>query len=98
MVSFPLHEHIVSLDAKIPPPEYIKESPILDLSLVFPDAESSTGVNKFDVLGQWPTIKETTMDPNQLNALKRMITRRFAIVQGPPGTGKTYTSVLVRLR
>ena len=67
---------------------------MFDLSLVFPDEASE--VTSVDVLGEWPKIKETTMDQNQLRALKRMITSRLAIVQGPPGTGKTYTSVLVR--
>ncbi|KAF8469115.1 P-loop containing nucleoside triphosphate hydrolase protein [Kalaharituber pfeilii] len=92
--NFPLHEHIVSLNPDIPPPQYLADDPILDLSHIFPDADSSTGVQSCNVLERWPRIKETTMDKNQLKALQRMITKRLAIVQGPPGTGKTYTSVL----
>lgn len=85
----------MSLEPEIPPPEYIKDNPIFDLSSIFPDAQNDSGVRNVDVLDEWPKIKETTMDQNQLSALKRMVTNRLAIVQGPPGTGKTYTSVLV---
>lgn len=85
----------MSLEPEIPPPDYIKENPIFDLSPVFPDEPSDSEVKNVDVLGEWPKVKETSMDQNQLSALRRMITRRLAIVQGPPGTGKTYTSVLV---
>lgn len=94
MDSFPLHEHIVSLETEIPPPQYIEDNPVFDLSLVFPDIKAD--ISSVDILGPWPEIDEDTMDKNQLQALKRMITSRLAIVQGPPGTGKTYTSVLVR--
>ncbi|KAF8429157.1 putative DEAD box helicase [Tirmania nivea] len=89
--NFPLHEHIVSIETEIPPPQYIQDEPVLNLSLAFPDIGDLTSVN---VLGQWPKIKESIIDQNQLQALKRMITSQLAIVQGPPGTGKTYTSVL----
>ena len=84
----------MSLEPEIPPPDYIKDNPIFDLSPIFEDVQDVSEVNNVDVLGEWPEVK-TTMDPNQLRALKRMITKRLAIVQGPPGTGKTFTSVLV---
>ena len=36
---------------------------------------------------------ESNLDSSQTDALRRILTKRLAIVQGPPGTGKTHVSV-----
>lgn len=36
----------------------------------------------------------TELDDSQQSALRRILTKRLAIVQGPPGTGKTHVSVV----
>lgn len=71
--------------------------------LVKPDIDPETGaelkvfydptLNNVDVLQNFPSIPNSGMDDSQMNACKRMLTSRVAIVQGPPGTGKTFTSV-----
>jgi helicase required for RNAi-mediated heterochromatin assembly 1 len=45
-----------------------------------------------EVLGEFPAIPTSEMDASQIEACKRILTKKIAIVQGPPGTGKTFTS------
>ena len=46
-----------------------------------------------DIIHRWPTQPKSDLDASQLEALRRILTKRLAIVQGPPGTGKTHVSV-----
>ncbi|KAI5796314.1 DEAD box helicase, partial [Peziza echinospora] len=92
--NFPLNNHIVSLENDIPAPEYLQNDPWFDLSKLSKNTEDDPKFKRCNILEEWPPVDKDDMDANQLNALKRMITKRLAIVQGPPGTGKTYTSVL----
>lgn len=85
--SFPLKDHLVSLDESITAPAYIEASPSLDVSSVFPDSRDNV-----NVLGELPT-NEDLLDQSQNAALQTILGRRLAIVQGPPGTGKTHVSV-----
>ncbi|MCJ1436993.1 hypothetical protein MMC27_006376 [Xylographa pallens] len=89
--SFPLVEHIVDLEGQIPAPNYIQEQPLLDVSAIMSDPNKYIDIN---VLDQWPEISESNLDDSQLTALRRILTKRLAIVQGPPGTGKTHVSVV----
>lgn len=100
--SFSLANQLVDLDLDIDPPKYLKEHSILDLSSLVPsDADDSwnsttseqSDLLNVDVLKGFPALPESDMDASQISALKRIITKRVAVVQGPPGTGKTFTSV-----
>lgn len=46
-----------------------------------------------DILKEWPESVDFSMDKSQMISLKRMLTKRLAIIQGPPGTGKTHVSI-----
>ena len=73
-------------------PAYLRESPKLDMSSVL-DSDHHQDYRNVDVLHDWPTCPSSALDPSQLDALRRILTRRLALVQGPPGTGKTFVSV-----
>ena len=47
-----------------------------------------------NVLAEWPAELTSALDTSQMDALRRILTKRLAIVQGPPGTGKTHVSVI----
>ncbi len=87
--SFPLTEQIVSLSQDIEPPQYVLQQPCKDLSHLFKPQQGKDFRN-VDVLENWPEDVESDLDASQIDALRRILTKRLAIVQGPPGTGKTY--------
>lgn len=63
-----------------------------NISLAFPsDGNEFFNVN---ILKDWPQNATSELDPSQLAALNRILTKRLAVVQGPPGTGKTHVSVV----
>ena len=84
-------EHIVALDNNIRAPNYVEEHPLNDLSSALHNENESFGVN---ILDEWPELPESKLDQSQLTALRRILTKRLAIIQGPPGTGKTHVSVV----
>ncbi|OMP83961.1 Helicase required for RNAi-mediated heterochromatin assembly 1 [Diplodia seriata] len=86
--SFPLSEHLISLETAVGTPKYIESNPNLDLTPVF------EGVETMNVLQPWPDNLKTELDRTQVQALQRMLTKKCAIIQGPPGTGKTHVSVV----
>lgn len=90
---FPLSEHLVTVQREVGPPEYVRLHPHSDLSSLvsIDEAERFQDVN---ILQEWPTSNSLTLDNSQSKALKRMMTKKLAIIQGPPGTGKTYVSVV----
>lgn len=47
-----------------------------------------------NILDEWPAGLSSDLDTSQMDALKRILAKRLAIVQGPPGTGKTHVSVI----
>lgn len=47
-----------------------------------------------NILEEWPVELSSDLDGSQMDALRRILTKRLAIVQGPPGTGKTHVSVI----
>ncbi|KAL6718868.1 hypothetical protein ACLMJK_003102 [Lecanora helva] len=90
---FPLSEHIVGLRRDVPPPAYLTIQPQKNLSKIFPTGAEN--LNNLNVLTEWPDLPPAcTLDGWQMKALRRIITKRLAIIQGPPGTGKTYISVM----
>ncbi|KAI5361869.1 Putative P-loop containing nucleoside triphosphate hydrolase, DNA2/NAM7 helicase, helicase [Septoria linicola] len=89
---FPLKEHILFAEPEIAPPKYIADQPYVNLSSVMAASSNQTFEN-VDVLSSWPDQPRSGLDASQLAALRRILTKRLAIVQGPPGTGKTHVSV-----
>ncbi|KAK0319760.1 hypothetical protein LTR82_009095 [Friedmanniomyces endolithicus] len=88
---FPLAEHLVFAQPTIAAPTYVVEKPKRDLSSVMRTNEYATTEN-VDILNHWPAKPSSDMDASQLAALRRILTKRLAVIQGPPGTGKTYVS------
>ena len=88
---FPLAEHLVKIEKDIQSPAYTENQPCMDLSHAL--ALEETDYCNIDVLSDWPEHHGTGLDQSQSEALRRILTKRLAIVQGPPGTGKTHTSV-----
>ncbi|KAJ8106147.1 hypothetical protein OPT61_g9734 [Boeremia exigua] len=89
---FPLSEHLVGVKKDVEPPAYIQNNPYVDLSTLV-SMEDASSFENINVLEEWPAADKTSLDISQSKALKRMLTRRVAVVQGPPGTGKTFVSV-----
>jgi helicase required for RNAi-mediated heterochromatin assembly 1 len=88
---FPLQEHLVDAQKEVGPPRYLEQQPCLNLSAVFTSASEDTAFENVDVLNSWPIDDhETTLDRSQENALRRIVTKRLAIVQGPPGESVHY--------
>ncbi|KAL8997363.1 MAG: hypothetical protein Q9169_003345 [Polycauliona sp. 2 TL-2023] len=90
--TFPLASHIVDIEPQIDPPDYVKESPLKDMSSVFPVCQSESPY--INILDEWPKDTSAELDESQLAALRRILTKQLAMVQGPPGTGKTHVSVV----
>lgn len=63
------------------------------MSSTFTASDTKTYEN-VDILEDWPARPATELDRSQLSALRRILTKRLAIIQGPPGTGKTHVSVI----
>lgn len=92
MARFPLSEHIVSAESSVSAPKYIIDKPKTNLTMVLRNNKHET-YEAVDVIKHWPNQPSSDLDASQLAALKRVLTKRLAIVQGPPGTGKTHVSV-----
>ncbi|KAL5406333.1 hypothetical protein PMIN03_007833 [Paraphaeosphaeria minitans] len=90
---FPMSEHLVGAQKEVEPPEYVRLSPHTDLSPLV-SLDEADQFQDVDILQEWPTGDNLTLDSSQSKALKRIMTKKLAIVQGPPGTGKTYVSVV----
>ena len=87
-----MKEHLVDVQTNVSPPERIQQQPLQDISCFTTiDKENYVNVN---VMDGWPEHVESDLDESQLAALRRILTKRLAIVQGPPGTGKTHVSVV----
>ena len=98
-----MQEYLVKLQTKVEVPQYRLNAPSMDIRSIAHD--NMPGLMDINVLETWPAIQEagvssnnpddmtSGMDKSQIEALKRILTKKLAIIQGPPGTGKTYTSV-----
>ncbi len=76
-----LLSHIVKLDEDLEAPQYVEQQPLRDLRPVFPEnGEMGGDVLQCDILEDWPTLP-SHLDESQLDALKRILTKRLAIVQ-----------------
>lgn len=89
---FSFIEYLVHVKKEVEPPAYIQNNPFVDISTLVSMEEASSFQN-VNVLDEWPASDATSLDRSQSQALKRMLTRKLAVVQGPPGTGKTFVSV-----
>ena len=71
------------------------ESLEADLTCIYSNLNQCEGRTSFDVFHEWPTSSEleTTLHESQIAALRRMLTKKLAVVVGPPGTGKTYVTL-----
>ena len=92
MSRFPLAEHIVEVSAAVSAPQHVLDSPRADLTSVLRNNKHET-YESVHTLTHWPAQPASDMDASQLAALRRMLTKKLAIIQGPPGCGKTYVSV-----
>ncbi|KAK3676923.1 hypothetical protein LTR78_003127 [Recurvomyces mirabilis] len=89
---FPLAEHIVEVNPTVLSPQHVVDNPLADLTSVLRNNRHET-YEKIHMLKHWPAQPSSDMDASQLAALRRMLTKKLAIIQGPPGCGKTYVSV-----
>ena len=90
--SFPLAEHLIDMDKKVAAPKYVEDQPYRNL-LPALNITNKEFMN-IDVLHDWPDNAASDLDSSQVEALRRILTKRLAIIQGPPGTGKTHVSVI----
>jgi helicase required for RNAi-mediated heterochromatin assembly 1 len=91
--SFPLEEHLVNVESNVQPPNYLQRQPFLKMNSVF-NPDTTSNYENVDVLNDWPKDPSTSLEKTQLLALRRILTKRLAIILGPPGTGKTHVSVM----
>ena len=83
----------MGVQTQVEAPEYVVAAPKQNLSSVFENGPTPHAYHSIDVLKEWPIEAKSSLDSSQLAALRRMLSKRLAIVQGPPGTGKTHVSV-----
>ncbi|RLL98124.1 hypothetical protein CFD26_105657 [Aspergillus turcosus] len=88
---FPLADHICGLDSNVDAPDYVKESPTVDIQSAIGQADEERKIN---LLAGWPESPTGDLDKSQWAALNQILTKKLAIIQGPPGTGKTHVSVI----
>ncbi|KAF2858937.1 P-loop containing nucleoside triphosphate hydrolase protein [Piedraia hortae CBS 480.64] len=87
---FPLSEHLVDAVPEVGEPDFVKEHPIMDLTGAL--GEDDPQYKEVNVITNWPDELQSSLDGSQLEALRRILTKKLAIVQGPPGAGKTFVS------
>jgi helicase required for RNAi-mediated heterochromatin assembly 1 len=83
----------VQAKSEIEPPSYVQNNPYTDMSSIV-TMEECENFQNVHILQDWPSSNSHGLDNSQSRALRRILTKRLAIVQGPPGTGKTYVSVV----
>uniref|UniRef100_A0A7S1PFG7 RZ-type domain-containing protein n=1 Tax=Percolomonas cosmopolitus TaxID=63605 RepID=A0A7S1PFG7_9EUKA len=89
--TLPLQEELLlqNLDSELP--QYMKQSPIVDLRQIM--EPNSATIALCDVSNDvFPPQDETIFDQSQYEAMKTILTKRCALVRGPPGCGKTFVS------
>jgi len=82
----------VDVQTEVAPPQYVIDQPYANLTSVLHNNKHETYEN-VNMLQGWPMQPSSDLDASQLDALRRLLTKRLAICQGPPGTGKTFISV-----
>lgn len=96
---FPFLDHLVSLKQDVDAPEYLSHRPCLNIRSLLSDADQlSEQYSSVNVLQSWPEKLPTSLDHSQEDAVKRIITKRLAVVQGPPGTGKVVEKLISYIR
>ena len=99
---------MVYLEKSIGAPTFVEDQPLANLNSLKPDKktedtpfdigdlrleEEKNVLGNVNILGQWPIISSTILDESQMTAVRRVMTKKLAVVQGPPGTGKTFVSI-----
>ncbi|XP_072169022.1 NFX1-type zinc finger-containing protein 1-like [Diadema setosum] len=105
--SLPLSRYIIGLSHVVQAPLYLRarwnkdseEEPPCLLMDIAPllhhrqiEPRQSVAVMKDDA---WPRVSDVTLDPSQLEAVKKALTTELSVIQGPPGTGKTYVGLKI---
>lgn len=91
----------MAVNKSIDSPKYVEGQPLRDLNSLSQTKITNRGdltiedinLKTIDILKEWPIIKGSRLDTSQTAALKRILTKKLAIIQGPPGTGKTFVSI-----
>lgn len=97
-------KQLVDVERIVPPPKFVKEQPLMNLRSLPGTSEpeglgglspedTSARLENVDILSPWPEIEGCKLDTSQMEALRRILSKKVAIVQGPPGTGKTFVSI-----
>lgn len=78
---FPLANHLVEVETEVEPPLYLQKQPFLDMSAVF-RSDTDGEFENIDVINAWPSDPGTELDKSQQKALRRILTKRIAMIQG----------------
>lgn len=89
---FPLAEHLVAVQPHVSSPAYVEDTPCMNMTSVFNNNTTET-YESVNTLAGRPVQPQSELDQSQTAALRRILTKKLAIVQGPPGTGKTFVTV-----
>jgi helicase required for RNAi-mediated heterochromatin assembly 1 len=73
-------------------PLYVSSHPSIDLKATFYGSDKQYDMQNINILENWPSAPEESLDKTQWAAMQQILTKRLAIIQGPPGTGKTHVS------
>lgn len=76
---FPLAQHIIGVETHVKAPVYVKNNPEMNLGVAF-ESDIPDRYADVDILKEWPTAPQTTLDASQLNALRHILSKRVAIV------------------
>ena len=80
------------LATDLSPPPYVSAKPVFDLKSALQATDQQHAAQRVDILHDWPTAPEASLDKTQWEAMNQILTKQLAIIQGPPGTGKTHVS------
>lgn len=74
--NFPFQSQILKFEDDSAPPSYLK-----------PEENHVYSYKKceFDIVKQWPSEQELSLETKQVEAVKKALTTQFAVIQGPPG-------------
>lgn len=107
---FPLAEYLVDCETEVDSPASLRENPYVDIAPAligefsrtidavggWPEAQhiDHSKTPEPTSMPSQTSLPRTSLDQSQFEALRRILTKRLAIIQGPPGTGKTHVSVV----
>lgn len=90
-------EHLISLCRTMGAPSYVEQEPYMNLNALRPSnaIQEPIADENFDrstlqnvnIMGEWPAVQDSLLDSSQMAAVRRILSKKVAVVQGPPGTG-----------